>query len=182
MGKVACRHGATFNNPRATKVSVSLFIDIFRRLTFSFLSLLHNSECMVLGCLASWAVNVLFKWDALPFYLVHILVWFLSDWIMLSVVQVSYRISTRRNFKGFFKEVTCFRRLLVNQPPRTKVPFKSFEAFSISFFLLYAFHSKTFSLFRMDRYRLTSSTLLLAGYFESSPDLISFFVHYSIQQ
>lgn len=43
---------------------------------------------MVLGCLASWAVNVLFQWDALPFYLVHILVWFLSDWIMLSVVQV----------------------------------------------------------------------------------------------
>lgn len=49
----------------------------------------HYSECMVLGCLASWAVNVLFQWDALPFYLVHILVWFLSDWIMLSVVQVS---------------------------------------------------------------------------------------------
>ncbi|CAO1372885.1 unnamed protein product [Diamesa serratosioi] len=45
------------------------------------------SECMVLGCLASWAVNILFQWDALPFYLVHILVWFLSDWIMLSVVQ-----------------------------------------------------------------------------------------------
>jgi hypothetical protein len=44
---------------------------------------------MVLGCLASWAVNVLFQWDALPFYLVHILVWFLSDWIMLSVVQVA---------------------------------------------------------------------------------------------
>lgn len=47
------------------------------------------SECMVLGCLAAWAVNVLFQWDALPFYLVHILVWFLSDWILLSVVQVS---------------------------------------------------------------------------------------------
>jgi ceramide glucosyltransferase len=45
---------------------------------------------MVLGCLASWAVNVLFQWEALPFYLVHILVWFLSDWIMLSVVQVSF--------------------------------------------------------------------------------------------
>lgn len=45
------------------------------------------SECMILGCLASWAVNVLFKWDSLPFYLVHILVWFLSDWILLVVVQ-----------------------------------------------------------------------------------------------
>jgi hypothetical protein len=66
-------------------------------LTFNVLTTtLHctyfNSECMILGCLASWAVNVLFQWDALPFYLVHILVWFLSDWIMLSVVQV--RIAT----------------------------------------------------------------------------------------
>lgn len=43
---------------------------------------------MVLGCLASWAVNILFQWDPLSFYLVHILIWFLSDWIMLSVVQV----------------------------------------------------------------------------------------------
>lgn len=59
-------------------------------MNFVFLLFLQstNSECMVLGCLASWAVNVLFQWDALPFYLVHILVWFLSDWIMLSVVQV----------------------------------------------------------------------------------------------
>ena len=57
------------------------------------------SECMVLGCLASWAVNVLFQWDALPFYLVHILVWFLSDWIMLSVVQVSFRSKQKeKNF------------------------------------------------------------------------------------
>lgn len=52
---------------------------------------------MVLGCLASWAVNVLFQWDALPFYLVHILVWFLSDWIMLSVVQVSNKHSDSHN-------------------------------------------------------------------------------------
>lgn len=44
---------------------------------------------MIVGALASWAVNVLFHWDSLPFYLVHILVWFLSDWILLSIVQVS---------------------------------------------------------------------------------------------
>jgi hypothetical protein len=47
------------------------------------------SECMVLGCLASWAVNVLFQWDPLSFYLVHILIWFLSDYMMLCVVQVN---------------------------------------------------------------------------------------------
>lgn len=55
-----------------------------------------SSECMVLGCLASWAVNILFQWDPLSFYLVHILIWFLSDWIMLSVVQVRTRILPRK--------------------------------------------------------------------------------------
>lgn len=45
------------------------------------------SECMVLGAFASWAVSFLFKWDALVFYLVHILVWFLLDWILLCIVQ-----------------------------------------------------------------------------------------------
>lgn len=45
------------------------------------------SECMVIGALASWSVSVLFHWDALVFYLVHILMWLLSDWLMLSTVQ-----------------------------------------------------------------------------------------------
>lgn len=48
------------------------------------------SECMVIGACASWAVTVLFRWDALVFYLVHVLMWFLSDWILLSVVQVRF--------------------------------------------------------------------------------------------
>ena len=47
------------------------------------------SECMIDGAFASWAVSVLFQWDSLVFYLVHILLWFLSDWILLSIVQVS---------------------------------------------------------------------------------------------
>lgn len=45
------------------------------------------SECMVIGACAAWAVNFLFMWDPLVFYLVHILVWFFMDWILLSVVQ-----------------------------------------------------------------------------------------------
>jgi hypothetical protein len=57
---------------------------------------------MVLGCLASWAVYVLFQWDALPFYLIHILAWFLSDWILLSVVQVM--ITFGRHKKLIFDE------------------------------------------------------------------------------
>ncbi|XP_066993687.2 ceramide glucosyltransferase [Anabrus simplex] len=46
-----------------------------------------QSECMVLGAIASWSVSFLFKWDPLVFYLVHILVWFLLDWILLCIVQ-----------------------------------------------------------------------------------------------
>lgn len=45
------------------------------------------SECMILGALASWSVSLLFGFDALVFYLVHILMWLLSDWLMLSIVQ-----------------------------------------------------------------------------------------------
>lgn len=47
------------------------------------------SECLLIGAIASWAVTVLFDWDPLVFYLVHILAWFLWDWILLSIVQVS---------------------------------------------------------------------------------------------
>lgn len=45
------------------------------------------SECMIIGAFASWSVSVLFHWDFLVFYLVHILIWLLSDWLMLSIVQ-----------------------------------------------------------------------------------------------
>lgn len=45
------------------------------------------SECMVVGAFASWSVSILFCWDSLVFYLIHILMWFLSDWILLSIVQ-----------------------------------------------------------------------------------------------
>lgn len=45
------------------------------------------SECMVLGAFAAWSASLIFKWDPLVFYLVHILTWFLSDWVMLSIVQ-----------------------------------------------------------------------------------------------
>lgn len=47
------------------------------------------SECMLIGALAAWAVSVLFKWDSLCFYLIHILLWFMCDWLLLSIVQVS---------------------------------------------------------------------------------------------
>ncbi|SPP75378.1 ceramide glucosyltransferase [Drosophila guanche] len=45
------------------------------------------SECMILGAFAAWSASVLFNWDPLVFYMVHILCWLLSDWLLLSIVQ-----------------------------------------------------------------------------------------------
>lgn len=45
------------------------------------------SECLVLGAATSWAVYFILNWDPILFYLVHILVWFFCDWILLSLVQ-----------------------------------------------------------------------------------------------
>lgn len=45
------------------------------------------SECIILGLLTSWSVEFLFDWDPIIFVLLHMLVWFLLDWLMLSIVQ-----------------------------------------------------------------------------------------------
>ncbi|XP_047505853.1 ceramide glucosyltransferase [Pieris napi] len=45
------------------------------------------SECLPLGAGAAWAAGQLFGAEPLPFFLVHMLVWFLSDWLMLRSVQ-----------------------------------------------------------------------------------------------
>lgn len=45
------------------------------------------SECLPLGAGAAWASAQLFGAEPLPFFLVHVLVWFLSDWLMLRSVQ-----------------------------------------------------------------------------------------------
>lgn len=45
------------------------------------------SECMIIGACASWAAHFLLHWDPLVFYLVHVLLWFLCDWILLSIIQ-----------------------------------------------------------------------------------------------
>ncbi|CAH0561897.1 unnamed protein product [Brassicogethes aeneus] len=45
------------------------------------------SECMVIGFFAAWSTSYLFKFEPLVFYLVHILLWFMCDWILLSIVQ-----------------------------------------------------------------------------------------------
>ncbi|XP_053659376.1 ceramide glucosyltransferase [Anopheles marshallii] len=45
------------------------------------------SECIIVGLFACGAVKVLFRWNPLVFFLIHTLVWFLSDWVLLSIIQ-----------------------------------------------------------------------------------------------
>lgn len=45
------------------------------------------SECMLLGTLAAWAINFLFQCDVFVVFLVHVLVWFLLDWLLLCIIQ-----------------------------------------------------------------------------------------------
>ena len=48
------------------------------------------SECMLSGALASLSSYILFKTDPICFYLVHVLVWFICDWILIHIVQVTF--------------------------------------------------------------------------------------------
>jgi len=53
------------------------------------------SESLILGAIVSWAVNMLFCWSPLAFLFVHCLVWFLLDYVLLLVVQVSIQQYSR---------------------------------------------------------------------------------------
>ena len=55
------------------------------------------SECMLSGALAAFSSYILFKTDPICFYLVHVLVWFISDWILIHIVQVYYITYLRSN-------------------------------------------------------------------------------------
>ena len=46
------------------------------------------SDCIILGLASAWAVLYLFSWDPLAFFFIHLLVWYLMDWILLLVIQV----------------------------------------------------------------------------------------------
>ena len=48
------------------------------------------SECLVLGVLAAWSISFLFRIDPFAIYLFHVLVWFLLDYMLLNVIQVSF--------------------------------------------------------------------------------------------
>ncbi|XP_050527625.1 ceramide glucosyltransferase [Daktulosphaira vitifoliae] len=57
------------------------------------------SECLILGALAAWSTHTLMPMiDPYAFYLVHILVWFLLDWILLNIMQGSPLPFTRAEY------------------------------------------------------------------------------------
>lgn len=58
------------------------------------------SECLILGACASWSIYTLSSGsiDPFVFYLIHILVWFLLDWILLNVMQVIIQMKVIFNF------------------------------------------------------------------------------------
>ncbi|ESO97458.1 hypothetical protein LOTGIDRAFT_214304 [Lottia gigantea] len=45
------------------------------------------SECMIMGVAASWAVQFLFDFSPMGFFLLHVLLWFLLDYVLICVVQ-----------------------------------------------------------------------------------------------
>lgn len=49
------------------------------------------SECLILGACAAWGAHTIWSpIDPYAFYMIHILVWFLLDWILLNMMQVMY--------------------------------------------------------------------------------------------
>lgn len=45
------------------------------------------SHCLIVGATAAWAAKIILNWDPIAFYLIHILVWFILDWIIFTIVQ-----------------------------------------------------------------------------------------------
>jgi hypothetical protein len=45
-------------------------------------------ECFAIGLGASFAVNYLFNWNSLVFFMIHVLCWFLSDYTLLTTAQL----------------------------------------------------------------------------------------------
>ena len=44
-------------------------------------------QCFLQGLIMARVVQYLFSWSPLTFFMVHVLVWFLLDWILLTVIQ-----------------------------------------------------------------------------------------------
>ena len=56
------------------------------------------SECILLGALTTWSVMVMFSWDPISFFFIHILVWFFMDCMLLLVIQDGFEPVNKFNF------------------------------------------------------------------------------------
>lgn len=67
------------------------------------------SECLILGACAAWSAHTLSggSIDPYAFYMVHVLVWFLLDWILLNVMQVSLK-TCLTSMNKYHRKVTHF--------------------------------------------------------------------------
>lgn len=46
------------------------------------------TECFVLGIFVSWALSYLTSWDPIVVFMVHVLQWFIFDYLQLKALQV----------------------------------------------------------------------------------------------
>lgn len=80
------------------------------------------SECVLLGAGSSWATHYLFNWDPLVFFLVHLLVWFLCDFMLLCIIQVSDNLII--NHLSIWRQILNFFFFLFQNG---SLPFSKFE-------------------------------------------------------
>jgi ceramide glucosyltransferase len=79
------------------------------------------SECLILGILASFAVSQLFHWSGLAFFFVHVLIWFLLDYLILLIVQGGCLPFSKWEYVigWLFRELTSFYLMMRAHCTRT---------------------------------------------------------------
>ena len=81
------------------------------RLKLSVMSWLEPmQECFMLGVCTSWTVNYLFGWNSLVFFLTHVLMWFLFDYMLLKTVQNGKLPFSKFEYiiAWLYRELICF--------------------------------------------------------------------------
>ena len=71
-------------------------------------------ESIVLGVFSSWAANFLLDISPLAFLLSHLLVWFLFDYILFRVVEVSTFIVFIKDWRPLYVACSCRVNLCTN--------------------------------------------------------------------
>jgi ceramide glucosyltransferase len=67
------------------------------------------TECMMLGICAAFSTRILFMWDPIVVFLVHLLIWCIIDWFLLRSVQNGSVPFTKFEFvlAWLFRETTA---------------------------------------------------------------------------